>query len=292
MSQDHKITRRTALASVVASAASITIGATALAAAPAAPALPGYASETPEIIAALTELADARAALAKSATDLDWFAAHWGYHWPKAPEEILGGRCMEFESRVETDILGAPVFHVAADLTKRLPRDMRDNRKLCFAIETPAEIREWIATHQAFSVRGRSPETRAKDAHRKARYIASQERKLALSEAYFAERARVLEESGAPQMRQRHADAQRAVVNAFAAVSRAPVASVWGLRAKALAYLADAARHREMLEGLGGVYQSGYALALHTAQTTRPAEGEEWPLIAAALPDALTIAAA
>ena len=93
-------------------------------------------------------------------------------------------------------------------------------------------------------------------------------------------------------MLQRHADAKRAVVKAFAAVSRAPVASVWGLRAKSLAYLADAERQRELLETLGGAYHAGYMLALHTAQTTSPADGEEWPLIAAACPDALAIAAA
>lgn len=303
MSQDHKITRRAAFGLAAASAASVAIGSAALSAElPATLPLPGYAVETPEIVTALQGLAEARKALDVASTDLDWFKAEWRHRWPSAPEEILGiANADRFgtTSTPETDILGAFIYRSAEELPQRMGKRAKVGLRLCFAVETPAELTERAAFIRGQSPRGRLPHTLEKDRARLAKYLALTERQLATSEAYFAERARILELSGAAQMLQRHADAKRAVVAAFAAVSRAPVTSVWGLRAKALAYLADAlaylapgARHRSTLESLGGAYHAGYMLALHTAQTTQPADGNEWPLIANACPDALAIATA
>ena len=193
MSQDHKITRRAAFGIAATAAASVAIGSTALAAeSPAALPLPGYAIETPEMVTALQALAEARKALDVASTDLDWFEAEWQHRWPLAPEEILGvANADRFgtTSTPETDILGAYLFRRTEDLPRRMGKRAKAGQRLCFAVETPAELAERAAMIRSTAPRGRLPHTLEKDRARLAKYLALTERQLSISEAYFAERA-------------------------------------------------------------------------------------------------------
>lgn len=297
MSENHNLTRRALLAGGAAAVSSAALASGMNGGRDAQPltnAASDYELETPALVSALEDLAAARAACAQAETDTEWFVAEWEYHWPLAPEEILGGANAHAvygnDTFIETDILGAPLFRNTADLTKRLSAEMRQKSpKLCFAIETPAELKRRIAFHRSLPARGRSPETRAKDAARTGRYVAGLERALARSERYLAERGDILERSGAALVLQRRRDARRAMADAFAAVERADAVTIWGLRAKALSYLAGNVLDTPSLQALG--LSGGHALALNIAKATQPASGQEWPLITTALSDGIAYAA-
>jgi hypothetical protein len=237
--------------------------------------------ETKELTAALENLAASRRLLAKLEDDLDW------------PEEILGSANGDAFYRstgavIETDILDRPVRRETEDLTKRLSREFRENNeRICFVLETPEVLRERIRSIQSRSPRGRTDRTIAKDRARLAKWLGETERALLLSEWYFAETQRLRQMSGVDNLKRRLDEAKVAVARAYEAIAHAPANTTFGLRAKALAYIASG----ETLFAAFPQY-SGFLLAMDAVRSTEPEDGKEWPPTTAALHDTLADVAA
>ena len=119
------------------------------------------------------------------------------------------------------------------------------------------------------------------------RQLREAERALPLSEAYFAETARIREQSGVMALKTRIAAAKQQVDAAYEAIASTPAVSMVGLRAKSLAYLQSGGVAMAKAKSALPVINDAYRLAVTVVRLTAPADGIEWQPITLALHEAV-----
>lgn len=236
-----KITRRNLLKQSPAAlvVAAVPVGAVATS-------LPAEATpaENPELVAAYERFVAARAEVATAEDALEWLVDEWRHRWPSAPEEILGGanadRSYSLNSETaEKDIAGRFIRRPTADLTARMTRKMRESTPVaCFSVETPEGIQR-VITAWAIPRKGRTPAAQARHQKEQQKVLAKYRRKLPLSQAYYAETARLREASGVEKYIQRITAAKNEQQRASRAVSNAEAFTMAGIAFKAAALTAD-----------------------------------------------------
>ncbi|AOF89788.1 hypothetical protein [Sinorhizobium sp. RAC02] len=205
---------------------------------------PTIAQENPALLAAYERFVAACAEVATAEDALEWLVDEWRHRWPSAPEEILGGtnadRSFSLISKTaEKDIAGRFIRRPTADLTARMTRKMRESTPVaCFSVETPEGIQR-VITAWEIPRKGRTPAAQARHQKEQQKVLAKYRRKLPLSQAYYAETARLREASGVEKYIQRINAAKNEQQRASRAVSYAEAFTMAGIAFKAAALTAD-----------------------------------------------------
>lgn len=201
-------------------------------------------TENFELIAAYERFVAARAEVAAAEDALEWLVDEWRHRWPSAPEEILGGAGADrsyspSNETAEKDIAGRFIRRPTADLTVRMTKKMRESTPVaCFSVETPEEIQR-VITAWKIPRKGRTATAQARHQKEQQKVLVKYRKKLPLSQAYYAETARLREVSGVEKYIQRINAAKNEQQRASRAVSNAEAFTMAGIAFKAAALTAD-----------------------------------------------------
>lgn len=200
-------------------------------------------AENPVLVKAYERFRNAKAEVTAAQDALEWLADEWRHRWPLAPEQILGGANADSEygsESAERDIIGRFIYRETACLTKRLSRQIRNEKPaLCFSVETTDYIERIIANLEGPRT-ARTPSGLVRKLALQEKTLAMWQEKIPISQAYYAEIARLKKLSGVEQYQDRLASAQAQYRAATLAVATAHAFTVSGIAMKAEAIKSDA----------------------------------------------------